>query len=147
MNRSGREDLSRYVKRIMSQKQLKVRDVELRSAGQISNGYVSGIMSGSVTNLSIDKVKALAQGLDVDLRELLDVICGPRERSGASSSLDSAQWLEFLDLLQKVVVSSDGLEILKETVMLSAEERLIVLKYVKKLNHGKNRSQANSKHV
>ncbi len=145
MNKSGREELSRYVKRIMSQKQLKVRDVELQSGGQISNGYVSGIMSGNVTNLSIDKVKALARGLGVDLHEVLDVICGPRARAGEGSHLDSPQCLEFLDLMQRVVVSREMLEILEEAVLLSSEERLIVLKYVKKLNHSKNRL-AKSKH-
>lgn len=138
--------MSRYVRRTMTQKQLKVRDVELRSGGTISNGYVSGVMSGSVTNLSIDKLKALARGLGVDVHEILDIICGPRDRSsGSSSSLDAAQWLEFLDFMQKVVASGELQEILKEAVLLSTEERLIVLKYVKKLNHSKNKSQAKSK--
>jgi transcriptional regulator with XRE-family HTH domain len=145
INKSGREDLSRYVRRIMSQKQLKVRDVELQSGGQISNGYVSGIMSGSITNLSIDKVKALARGLGVDVHEILDVICGPKERAG--TRLDSPHWLEFLDLMQRIVVSHEMLEILEEAVLLSSEERIIVLKYVKKLNHSRNRSQAKSKRV
>ena len=147
MNKPGREDLGRYVRRTMSQKQLKVRDVELRSGGQISNGYVSGVMSGSVTNLSIEKVKALARGLGVDVHEVLDVICGPRARAGAGPRSDSPQWLEFLDLMQRVVVSREMLEIVEEAVMLSPEERLIVLKYVKKLNHSKNRSQAKSKQL
>lgn len=145
MNKSGREDLGRYVRRTMSQKQLKVRDVELQSGGQISNGYVSGIMSGSVTNLSIDKVKALALGLGVDVHEVLDVICGPSARAG--TRLDSPHWQEFLDLMQRIVVSREMLEILEEAVELSSEERLIVLKYVKKLNHSRNRSQAKSKRV
>ena len=131
----------------MSQKQLKVRDVELQSGGMISNGYVSGIMSGTVTNLSIDKLKALARGLGVDVHEILDVICGPRDRSRGKGGLDAAQWLEFLDFMQQVVASRELQEILKEAVLLSPEERLIVLKYVKKLNHSKNKSQAKSKHV
>ncbi|HEX5734268.1 MAG TPA: helix-turn-helix transcriptional regulator [Blastocatellia bacterium] len=145
MNKPGREDLSRYVRRTMRQKRLKVRDVELQSGGQISNGYVSGIMSGSVTNLSIDKVKALARGLGVDVHEVLDVVCGPRER--AASQLDSPRWLEFLDLMRRIVVSPEMLDILEEAVLLSSEERLIVLKYVRKLNESKNRSQVKSKHV
>jgi transcriptional regulator with XRE-family HTH domain len=147
MDKSGRDDLSRYVRRTMTQKQLKVRDVELRSGGTISNGYVSGVMSGSVTNLSIDKLKALARGLGVDVHEILDIICGPRDRSRGNSSLDAAQWVEFLDFMQKVVASGELQEILKEAVLLSSEERLIVLKYVKKLNHIKNKSQAKSKQL
>jgi transcriptional regulator with XRE-family HTH domain len=147
MDKSGREDLSRFVRRTMSQKQLKVRDVELQSGGTISNGYVSGVMSGSVTNLSIDKLKALARGLGVDVHELLDIICGPRERSRGNSSLDAMQWLEFLDLMQKVVASGELQEMLKEAALLSSEERLIVLNYMKKLNHSKNTVQAKSKQV
>jgi transcriptional regulator with XRE-family HTH domain len=144
MDKSGREDLSRYVRRIIRQKELKVRDVELRSDGQISNGYVSGIMSGSVTNLSIDKLKALARGLGVDVHEILDVVCGPRARE---RNIASSQWVEFLDLMQKIVMSGELLEIVEEAVLLSREERLIVLKSVKKLNHSKSRSQAKSKRL
>jgi transcriptional regulator with XRE-family HTH domain len=147
MDKSGREDLSRYVKRVMRQKGLKVRDVELRSGGQISNGYVSGVMSGSVTNLSIDKLKALARGLGVDVHEILDVVCGPRAALRGESLIASSQWLEFLDLMQKIVASGEMMEIIEEAVLLSGEERLIVLKYVKKLNHSKVRSQAKSKRL
>ena len=138
--------MSRYVRRVMQEKQLKVRDVELRSGGQISNGYVSGIMSGSVTNLSVDKIKALARGLGVELREVFDVICGPRARGAEGPRLDPPQLLEFLDLMQRVAASRELLEILEESVLLSSDERLIVLKYVKKLNHSKNRSQAKRRH-
>lgn len=147
MDRSGREDLSRYVKRIMKQKELKVRDVELRSGGQISNGYVSGVMSGSVTNLSIDKLKALARGLGVDVHEVLDVVCGPRVAGGGRGLIASSQWVEFLDLMQRIVASSEMMEIIEEAVMLTGEERLIVLKYVKKLNQNKNRSHAKRKQL
>jgi transcriptional regulator with XRE-family HTH domain len=147
MNKSGIEDLSRFIRRTMSQKQLKVRDVELQSGGTISNGYVSGVMSGSVTNLSIDKLKALARGLGIDVHEILDIICGPRERAGGNSSLDAAQWLEFLDLMQKVVAIGELQEILKEAALLSREERLTVLKFMERLNHSKNKSQAKSKQI
>ena len=147
MDKSGRDDLSRYVKRIMKQKELKVRDVELRSGGQISNGYVSGVMSGSVTNLSIDKLKALARGLGVDVHEILDVVCGPRGGERGEGRVDSSQWVEFLDLMQKIVASGEMMEIIEEAVLLTGEERLIVLKYVKKLNYSKSRSQAKSKRL
>ncbi len=131
----------------MKQKELKVRDVELRSDGQISNGYVSGVMSGSVTNLSIDKLKALARGLGVDVHEILDVVCGPRARESEKSLIASSQWVEFLDLMQKIVGSDELLEVIEEAVLLSKEERLIVLKYVKKLNQGKIKSQAKRKQL
>jgi hypothetical protein len=72
------------------------------------------------------------------VHEILDVVCGPREGSGRAVGLDAAQWLEFLDIMQKVVASGEIQEIVKEAVLLSSEERSSVLKYAKKLNESKN---------
>ena len=56
------DDLSRYVERIMKEKRLSPGDVELRSGGAITDGYVVTIISGRPTNLSIEKLKMLARG-------------------------------------------------------------------------------------
>ena len=74
MNKIGRETLSEYIKRVVKQKDLKLRDIERNSDGKITNGYISGIVNGKITNLSVDKLRALAfqcrilhQSLSLDL--------------------------------------------------------------------------------
>ena len=52
-----------------------------------------------------------------------------------------------LSSIRIIVVSREMLYLSEKAVLLSPEERLIVLKYVRKLNHSKNRSQAKSKRV
>ena len=46
-----KETLSEYVKRIMRQKNLTLRDIEENSDGEISNSYVSKILNGKAENL------------------------------------------------------------------------------------------------
>jgi len=85
MPKSHKGDLSHYVGRIMREKYLSRRDVKLRSDGQITDSYVSGIVNGTATNLSIEKLKALARGLRVTERELLEVAYGLSDAYGAET--------------------------------------------------------------
>ena len=73
MRRLGKEKLADYVRRAMKQKQLKLREVEKRSGGDITNGYISGIITGRISNVSVSKLQALAKGVHEvdDLRRRL----------------------------------------------------------------------------
>ena len=62
MARYERGDLSRYIRKVMKEKNLTQRDIELRSGGKITDGYVADILSGDAKNPSVDKIKALARG-------------------------------------------------------------------------------------
>ncbi|HSO75224.1 MAG TPA: helix-turn-helix domain-containing protein, partial [Blastocatellia bacterium] len=57
--------LRTYVKRIMTQKGLTLRDIEMRSDAKITDGYVADILRGTAANPSAEKIKALAVGLGV----------------------------------------------------------------------------------
>ena len=59
------EGLDNFVRRILREKQLTLSEVERRAEGQISDSYVCGISTGSIRNLTVDKLKALARGLVV----------------------------------------------------------------------------------
>jgi transcriptional regulator with XRE-family HTH domain len=76
------ETLSQYVDRVMKEKNLKALDVEARAAEcgtKITDTYVSNIVDGINTNLSVEKLLALANGLDVDKVELFKVAAGIEE--------------------------------------------------------------------
>jgi|SRR5215216_6597626 len=125
MNKSKKENLSQYVTRIMRQKGLKQKDVVLRSGGEIAGGYISDIINDKVTNLSMDKFKALAHGLNVNVIELFAAACGERDNLSSNDSL------MLLDLMQQVVIAPALMEILQLSVHLSSEEQEAVLISIK----------------
>lgn len=59
------EDLADYIRRIINEKDLTLREIEERSGGAITHGYISKILSRAVTNLSVEKLQALAKGLGI----------------------------------------------------------------------------------
>jgi transcriptional regulator with XRE-family HTH domain len=130
-----RETLSRYVKRVMKQKGFTLRDVELRSGGKITDGYVSSIINGIATNPSVEKIKALAVGLGVDMNDVFHVASGEADREPQDNqNLDPDQFMIVLELLAKIVMNAELLEILQELVSLTPEERRVVLKTLRSLN-------------
>lgn len=84
-----RETLNTYVKRVVHEKGLTVADVERRANGSISDSYVHGIMTGRVAgSQTVNKLKALARGLDVNEEELFAIARGvvPCQQSNYLSS-------------------------------------------------------------
>jgi transcriptional regulator with XRE-family HTH domain len=128
------EDLRQYVKRTLKLKRLSLRDVQRRSGGDITQGYVGAIIKGTNSNLTVDKLKALARGLGVDEDEMFLVARGAggqRERSARLS--DQGMALSVLELLQKTVSDVELLQILDLLAQLTPPSRVAVLKVVKRL--------------
>jgi transcriptional regulator with XRE-family HTH domain len=85
------ETLAEYVNRVMKEKNIKSLDVEARAnelGHKITDTYVTNIMQGINKNLSIEKLIALADGLDVDKVELFKVAAGIEE-SGETWTVQS----------------------------------------------------------
>jgi transcriptional regulator with XRE-family HTH domain len=145
MGDSPRETLAQYVTRIIKQKGLKLREVEERSGGQITNGYVSSIMNGNITNLTVEKIAALAVGLGVDGQELFVASYGQYEQAGDKVPRAAAppDALFMLELMQKVVVNPTLMSMLQEAIQLSPDEQKAALKSVRRL--AKKKSQPNKK--
>ena len=131
------ETLAEYTNRIMKQKGLTQKEVA--ETGGIAKGYVSGITTGNVTNLSTDKLQALAKGLDVDVMELCAIACG------VEYSPTGFDPLVFLELMQRVLANPDITEILKNLIRLTKKEREGVLKVTRTMTKAKKRkSKASS---
>jgi transcriptional regulator with XRE-family HTH domain len=133
MSKTRKQGLSSYVERVMKEKRLSRRDVKLRSGGEITDSYVSGIISGSATNLSVDKLKALARGLRVREMELIRVAFGISDEPVLHRVADQSHNLLLLDISKKTVMSNDIAEIVQEVVKLAPADRAIVLQYVQRL--------------
>lgn len=133
MSKTHREELSVYVETVMKEKHLSRRDVKLRSGGEITDSYVSGIISGTATNLSVQKLKALARGLRVTEMDLIRVAFGLAKSDEFDHTPDQSHNLLLIDVSKKSVLSTDIAEIAFETVKLPAEHRAVVLKYIRRL--------------
>jgi transcriptional regulator with XRE-family HTH domain len=110
-----REPLSQYVKRVMQQKGLGVRDVERNSKNKITNSHISKILAGTAHNLTAEKIVALAAGLQVNPHEVFSVI------AGCSPGPEPPDLMLFADVIQKLAMNPLLLEVLQE--LLSFEEK------------------------
>lgn len=145
MSKTRKEGFSRYVHRIMKEKHLSRSDVKLRSGGEITDSYVSAIISGVATNLSVEKLKALARGLRVSERKLVNVAFGHSEEFESDRTVDQSHNLILLDIRKKSIISNDVAEIVQEIVGLPAAERAVVLRYVKRLSRATRKPQRRRK--
>jgi transcriptional regulator with XRE-family HTH domain len=68
--------LGEFVSRIMKEKNLKAADVARRSQGGIGETYVTSIMKGEATNLTVESIKALSHALGVDEVEVFNAARG-----------------------------------------------------------------------
>ena len=147
MSKTGKQGLSHYVERVMKEKHLSRRDVKLRSGGEITDSYVSGIISGSAKNLSVEKLKALARGLRVREMELIRVAFGLAEEREAHRAADQSHNLVLVDLTRKTVFSNDVAEIVQEVIGLLPADRMVVLQYIKRLGRAQRRAQRKRRSV
>jgi transcriptional regulator with XRE-family HTH domain len=146
MKKSNRNELGRYVQRLIQQKRLTLREVERNADGQITNSYISKILNGTVTNLTVEKIAALARGLGVDGREIFDIAYGESENlSKDGQSNEPPDALMLIEIMQKIALSPQLMEIAQELIQLYPEEYPVVVKYVTVLNDRKRKSQQSEK--
>lgn len=129
------EDLSLYIRDVMNAKGLTQKDVQKKSGGRITDGYVASILTGRATNPSVDKIKALADGLGVDVNELFHIAAGlPLKAAGENRRAGATAALRVLEVLRKIVTSPDVLEILNEVVRMKPEDRTVLLKFARSIS-------------
>jgi transcriptional regulator with XRE-family HTH domain len=132
-----KETLIEYVKRIMRQKNLTLRDIEDNSEGKISNSYISKILNGNVKNPSADKIVALAKGLKVDSHEVFTAITG-EEQSGYNPML-------FADMIQQIASNPELLNPLREWLEMPAKERATMLHSLQFINEKRKKGKSKKK--
>ncbi len=142
----ARRDLSEFVKRVMKLKGLSQKDVQRMSGGRITDGYVASIAVGRACNPSVDKIRALADGLGVDVDELFHVASGlPRDPKVRDKGSDALDPLVILDTVREALVTPDVTLILREVVHLSNEERASLLAFIERLGAARRKSRPGTK--
>ncbi|MFL6275532.1 MAG: helix-turn-helix domain-containing protein [Blastocatellia bacterium] len=138
MRRLGKEELADYVSRVIKQKQLKLRDVERRAGGEITNGYVSGIINKRIKNISLEKLKALARGLEVDVYELFKAAMDePRQLADEVASYSQPDVLWLLGMMREIAATPELLKILHELVQMVPQDREMVVRVIESIAKSK----------
>jgi transcriptional regulator with XRE-family HTH domain len=122
------ETLSEFLKRVMKQKGLSLRDVEQNCAKKITNSYISRVINGKVQNLTLETIVALADGFDVDPHEIFAVAYGKPPQNLAIDPL------LLIDMLQKLAGNPQLVKVVREWMRLSAEEQLAMLQAMERIN-------------
>jgi len=134
--------LARYVARVLKEKRLSRRDVQVISGWKITDAYVGSIINGRAKNLSVEKLQALARGLGVNEDEIFRVARGAADSDQVDTRAgDPWHSVMFLRLMERVVSDPDVKEILDVVVELSEEDRAIVLKIAKSLSRTHRKPQ------
>jgi hypothetical protein len=123
-----KETLSLYVKRVMQQKALGVRDIERNSKKKITNSHISKVIAGTAQNLTADKIVALAAGLEVNPHEVFSVV------SGVSPESERPDLMVFADVMQKVAMKPLLLDVLQELLRLEEHDHTDMLTTLRFLN-------------
>lgn len=113
MARSVKENLSQFVGRVVKEKGLSYSRVAANAGGDITKGYVSGIISGQVGNITLGKLIALARGIGEDAGLLFAAYYGRPPRSAAALK-DVTQWTaaELAAVIGRLVDNPRLMEIL-----------------------------------
>lgn len=133
------ETLSQYVKRILKEKQMTMKNVQERSEGGIADAYVGSIVSGVAKNPSVDKLKALAQGLGEPEDDVFKVARGLPLDHEEEASRDPWPGTLLAKAMGKIVSSPELTKILKALLHMSLKELQAVLKYVESMKKPKTK--------
>ena len=130
--KSDLDSLSLFVQRAMRQKNLSIRDIQSRAGGQdkIAASYISRIVNAKVTNLSVDKLIVLAEGLGVDPFELFAAASGQDMRTGRGW-VDA---MELIDTMQQAAGNPASLEVIRRWLRLGPEYQSAVLNWIRFLS-------------
>jgi hypothetical protein len=124
--------LSEYVKRIMQEKNLGVRDVERNSAEagmKIAASHISKVSTGVITNLTADKIVGLALGLKVDPQDLFAAISGHPVKEASSPQLK-----RFAAIINELAVNSILLEATEQLMGFDTKNQIKAVEMLRRAN-------------
>jgi transcriptional regulator with XRE-family HTH domain len=133
------ETLSEFLKRVMKQKGLTLRDVEQNCCKKITNSYISRVINGKVQNLTLETIVALAEGFDVDPHEIFAAAYGKPPQNLAIDPL------LLIDMLQKLAGNPQLVKVVREWTRLSGEEQTAMLQAVERINERESAKKSREK--
>src|SRR5438128_12055235 len=117
------ETLAEYLGRLMRQQNLPPKAVAKRCG--LTDSYIIRIRNGSADNLTVETIVKLANGLEVNAHELF------ARASGVAAGEDvPVDTLLLLDLMQMVVAEPPSLELVRQVMSLTPDERQTLMAYL-----------------
>ena len=132
---SERESLAEFVRRVRAERKLSLNDVRVQSGLQIATSYLNRIENGEVTNVSLEKLKALARGLGVAEDEVVAIARG--KSPNVPEVFDSEIYIMFKGF--EKLSDEDKAELLGTIRMLAAEVQRRLPKATSKQSGGKRK--------
>ena len=133
------ETLAQYVTRTIKEKRLKHHEVSQFSGGEITDGYIRGIMTGKANNPSVKKLQALARGLSVDEDEIFRVARRTTPYGKDSSQLDESIYHSIAAVMLAAMKDPTVMDLLSELVKLPRESHEDAAKVLKSIGERKSR--------
>ena len=127
MNPSNDLSLSEFIQRILSEENLTLRQLVERAEQKgfkITQSYISQILNGTSNNVTIEKLQALAAGLNRPEEELFDVARGAKTKKGDRSHLDATISSLLVKFRQLRDQDKNEINILLKALDREIEERL-----------------------
>ncbi|HEY6329819.1 MAG TPA: hypothetical protein VI756_10810 [Blastocatellia bacterium] len=110
--------LGEYVDAVMKEKGLKALNVENNCNGAITDTYIKNILKGTATNLTVEKLQALAVGLETDEEALF------RVARGLPPEPDLSEWPpESLSrAVKRIAGSTDFMRVIKRMLLMQPQQ-------------------------
>lgn len=87
--------LAEFVKRVRLEKKLSLSDVEARSKGGITNGYISKIENNQAGQVTLPRLRALALGLGVSEEQVISIATGSVKPSDDHDFIESMYYMLY----------------------------------------------------
>jgi transcriptional regulator with XRE-family HTH domain len=113
-----------YLNRWLKEHKLSAVEIERRSGGAITDGYIGQLKRGEQKNLTVDKLIALARAMGDNPHNLLDVFMG----EPVPQSTDPWASHRFLNAMQRMVSDPVLSDIMKALLQMDAKQLEIVRK-------------------
>jgi transcriptional regulator with XRE-family HTH domain len=133
------ENLREFLKRVMKQKGLTLRDVEQNCGKKITNSYISRVINGKGQNLTLETIVALAEGFEVDPHDIFAAAYGKPPQNVAVDPL------LLIEMLQKLASNPQLVQVIREWTRLSAEEQLVMLQAIERINERESAKRSQEK--
>jgi transcriptional regulator with XRE-family HTH domain len=117
-----------YLNRWLKEHKLTAVEIERRSGGAITDGYIGQLKRGQQKNLTVDKLIALARAMGDNPHNLLDVFMG----EAVPESTDPWPSHMLLSALQRMVNDPILSDIMKALLQMDAKELKTVRKSLAK---------------
>lgn len=120
------ETLAEYLERVLKQNNLKPADVADKSG--LSPSYISRLLKGEKTNLTVETIGVLAEALDLDALELFTVAYG--KPIAVKPGIDP---LLLADTIQKLIAKPQLIELVQSAARLSSKQEKAIFEAVRVL--------------